>query len=299
MKTLLFTGSNGFLGQNVLPLLRGEYQVSTLDLQNANIECNLLAQTFETTESFDIVLHAAGKAHVVPKDETEKQAFFDINLQGTVNLCTSLENSQKIPKSFVFISTVAVYGREFGEDITEDEPLNGTTPYAKSKIMAETFLINWCRNNDVTLSILRPSLLAGINPPGNLGAMIKGIKTGRYLSFDDGKARKSILMVQDIARLIPLLENKGGIYNVCSDEHPSFRELEKLMITQLNKSSVLEIPLWVAQFLAKTGNLLGRRAPINSEKLSKIIQSLTFSNEKAKKELNWQPLSILKNFRIK
>lgn len=35
--------------------------------------------------------------------------------------------------------------------------------------------------HNVKLSILRPSLIAGPNPPGNLGAMIHGIENGKYL----------------------------------------------------------------------------------------------------------------------
>lgn len=44
-----------------------------------------------------------------------------MNLQGTKNLCTALEQSG-IPKSFIFISTVAVYGCDSGENITEEYP---------------------------------------------------------------------------------------------------------------------------------------------------------------------------------
>lgn len=51
-----------------------------------------------------------------------------------------------VPKALIFISTVAVYGCEFGEQITEEHTLNGTTPYAKSKIMAEEYLTNWCKS---------------------------------------------------------------------------------------------------------------------------------------------------------
>jgi hypothetical protein len=51
--------------------------------------------------------------------------------------------------------------------------------------------------------------------------------------------------------------------------------------------------------MALAGDLLGKKAPINSLKLKKITKSLTFSNEKAKRELNWRPLNILENFRIK
>lgn len=75
-------------------------------------------------------------------------------------------------QGFDFISTVAVYGCEFGNLVTEEHPLEGNTPYARSKIMAEEYLTEWCRNNNVKLGILRPSLLAGKHALGNLGAMV-------------------------------------------------------------------------------------------------------------------------------
>ncbi len=295
---LLFTGASGFLGINILELLRQRYLITTVGLTAIdNIQCNIAEEIPELSEKYDIVLHAAGKAHSVPKTEAESKVFFDVNLQGTKQLCAALENTG-LPKSFIFISTVAVYGIETGENITEDYPLNGTGPYALSKIQAEQFLKEWCGINNVTLTILRPSLIAGPNPPGNLGAMIKGISTGKYLSIGGGKARKSVLMVQDIANLIPLVADKGGVYNVCDSHHPSFRELEELICKQLNKSSVISVPFYIAKLLAIVGDLLGKYAPINSDKLSKITKSLTFSNEKAKKELAWESIDVIKNFKI-
>ena len=236
---LLFTGVSGFLGNNLKPLLSQTYTIKTLGLTNEDdIKIDLSKAVPEIKDSFDIVLHAAGKAHTVPKTEAEKKLFFDVNYQGTVNLCDALEQSQ-LPKAFIFISTVAVYGLEFGENITEDHPLNGNSPYALSKIQAEQFLTSWCEKNGVILGILRPSLIAGKNPPGNLGDMIKGIASGRYLSIAGGKARKSVLRVEDIAHVLPLLCEKGGIYNVCDDVQPSFRELEILISKQLGKNHPL------------------------------------------------------------
>ncbi|MDD3645395.1 MAG: NAD-dependent epimerase/dehydratase family protein [Bacteroidales bacterium] len=295
---LLFTGASGFLGANLIPLLKQEFEVKTLGLTDSDdYKVNIATTIPDFGDSFDVVLHAAGKAHVVPKTEEEKKLFFDINYQGTINLCKALEK-YRLPKAFIFISTVAVYGLETGENITEEHPLNGETPYALSKIQAEQFLTEWCSKNNVVLSIIRPSLIAGPNPPGNLGAMIKGIKTGAYLSIAGGKARKSVLMVQDIARLLPALIEKGGVYNVCDDSHPTFRELEVLIANQLGKKRPISIPYWIAKSMAMVGDLLGKRAPINTLKLSKITESLTFSNEKAKRELGWQPLNVLLNFRI-
>ena len=128
--------------------------------------------------------------------------------------------------------------------------------------------------------------------------MINGIKTGKYLSIDRGKARKSVLMFEDINRFILPLIEKGGVYNVCDDSQPSFRELEILISKQLGKKTPISIPYWMAKSMALVGDLLGNKAPINSLKLSKITESLTFSNEKAKRELNWKPLNVLENFRI-
>lgn len=296
---LLFTGASGFLGKNILPVLSTQYEVTTIGMSSSeDYQVNLSTTVPELPESFDVVLHAAGKAHCLPRTEKEKQVFYDVNYQGTVNLCRGLEKN-KLPRSFIFISTVAVYGCEKGENINETYPLNGSTPYALSKKQAEEFLQEWCVKYGVVLTILRPSLLAGLNPPGNLGAMIKGIEMGKYLSIGGGKARKSILMAEDIARLLPLVSDKGGIYNICDNEHPSFRQLEQLIARQLGEKCPLNIPYWMAKTLALAGDCLGAKAPINSRKLGKITQSLTFSNEKARKELNWKPLQVLEHFSIK
>ena len=198
----------------------------------------------------------------------------------------------------VFISTVAVYGCEFGEMITEEHPLDGDSPYAKSKIMDEEYLTMWCSEHGVTLGILRPSLLAGMNAPGNLGAMVNGVRKGFYMNIAGGKVTKSVLMAEDIARLLPLVAEKGGIYNVCDTRQPSFGELSASVSRQLGKRKPISIPYWMARCMAKVGDMLGSKAPINSYKLEKMTKSLTFSNEKARRELGWEPLDVLENYKI-
>ncbi len=298
MQKLLFTGASGFLGYNIRPILEKIYDVHTIGLtDDDDIKFNLAKEVPPINTHYDMVLHAAGKAHTVPKTEAEKQVFYDVNYQGTVNLCKALE-SAGIPKAFVFISTVAVYGCEFGELIDESHPLDGDSPYAKSKIMAEEYLTQWCLDHQVRLAILRPSLLAGKNAPGNLGAMVNGIKKGFYMNIAGGKVRKSVLMAEDIARLLPLLEEKGGIYNVCDTRQPTFGELSVSVAKQLGKGKPLNIPYWMAWCMAKVGDLFDNKAPINSYKLEKMTKSLTFSNEKARKELGWEPLDVLTNFKV-
>ena len=295
---LLFTGASGFLGNNVRPLLEAMYDVTTIGLlPQDDYTVNIAKEIPDLHEQYDIVLHAAGKAHTVPKTEAERQVFFDVNLQGTKNLCAALEK-KGVPQAFVFISTVAVYGCDYGENITEEHPLDGVTPYAMSKRLAEEYLQKWCHEHNVVLGIIRPSLIAGPNPPGNLGTMIHGIRSGRYLSIAGSQARKSVLMVQDIAQLVPLLAEKGGIYNVCDSYQPTFRELETIICRQLNRNLPLSIPYWMAKCMALVGDCLGKKAPINSLKLKKITKSLTFSNEKAMRELGWEPTNVSENFKI-
>lgn len=297
MEKLLFTGGTGFLGRNVRPILDQRYEVTTCGITPDDmIKANLAKEVPELPEKYDIVLHACGKAHVVPKTEAEKQAFYDVNYTGTIHLCDALEKVG-VPKAIIFISTMSVYGDVAGSNSTEETPLRGDSPYADSKIKAEQYLTDWCSKNVVVLGILRPSLLAGEGAPGNLGAMVNGIKTGKYLSIAGGKAKKSILMAEDIANLVPLVAKKGGVYNVCDDYNPSFGELEASIAKQLGKRKPISIPYWMAKCLALIGDVFSS-FPINSPRLEKIVTSDTWSNEKAKRELGWKPMDVLDNYRI-
>lgn len=293
MKSLLFTGASGFLGENTLSIIKNSYDVDTLGFSDFDAyRVDLSKEIPVLSKKYDIVFHAAGKAHVVPKTDAEKKRFYEINYDGTINLCSSLEASG-IPSSLVFISTVAVYGCESGVMINEDHPLDGNTPYAESKKMAELFLTKWCKEHNVVLTILRPSLLAGKNPPGNLGEMMKGINTGRYLSICGGKAKKSVFMASDIAALLPLCENKGGVYNLADSKNPTVRDLELIISKQLGKKPPMIVPYWIAFCLAKVGDCLGKKAPFNSLRLCKITTDLTFSNSKLINELHFSPSDVL------
>lgn len=297
MQTLLFTGGTGFLGKNTRPILEKKYVVTTCGISNEDeIKANLAKEVPSLPHQYDIVLHACGKAHSIPKNDAENKVFYDVNYQGTVNLCNALEKVG-VPKAFIFISTLSVYGDIHGNLNDENTPLKGDSPYAKSKIMAENFLIDWSKKHNVNLGILRPSLLAGSNAPGNLGAMVNGIRKGFYLNIAHGTARKSMLMAKDIANLVPLVAYKGGVYNVCDDRNPSFGELSELIANQLGKKMPVSIPIWMAKCLAKIGDLLPS-FPINSARLEKIITDDTWSNAKAKRELGWHPMDVLENYKI-
>lgn len=295
---MLLTGASGFVGSILCPLLRKEYDVTTLGRGRVNdivVDLTINAPVFPG--SFDIVLHAAGKTCHRQRSKSEWQEFYDVNVQGTKSLCCALELSG-VPERFVYLSSVAVYGCEEGEEITEDAPLKGTHPYAESKIMAERYLSEWCAAHGVGLTILRPALIAGPNPVGNLGAMIRGLKRGFYFRVGNGETRKSVVMAQDIVTLVRLTSGKPGIYNVTDGRHPSLAELEDVICRQAEINRSLSVPLWLARILARCGDLAGSRAPINSLKLGKLTKTLTFSNKKAVRLLGWKPADVLDNFEI-
>lgn len=244
----------------------------------------------------DLVIHCAGKAHMVPITAKEKQAFFDVNVEGTRHLLKGLESTSGLPRSFVFISSIAVYGCAYGAMINEQHPLNAQDPYGLSKIQAEKLVAEWCLKNGVVCAILRLPLLVGESPPGNLGAMIKAIRKGYYLNIASGSAKKSMVMAEDVAKLILLVSRAGGIFNLTDGRHPSFYELSTLIAQQLKKDNLLNIPIWLAKILAKIGDLAGAKFPFNSYKLKRITSDLTFDDTKAARELGWKPKSVLSQF---
>lgn len=299
MEKLLFTGATGFLGHNVMPILSKGYDITTLGItEQDNIKANIAKDVPVLPEKYDVILHAAGKAHIYPKTQAEIKAFYDVNFEGTINLCKALEKVG-LPKSFIFISTLDVYGLAVGEGIDETYSQNPTTHYAISKLQAEEYLIKWAEEKGVILGILRPSLMVGPNPPGNLKAMINGIKKGYYVNIAGGHTRKSLMMIHDIAYLVPKIENVGGIYNVCDNSHPSYKELSDSISKQLGKKhKPLSIPYWMAWCLAKIGDWVSV-LPIDSHRMEQLTKSNTYSNEKAKKVLGWEPMDVIDNFKIK
>jgi nucleoside-diphosphate-sugar epimerase len=134
---ILVTGSNGFLGNLLVKAFSKCYEVFQLSRNNSDYNFDLEKSIPGFDNKFDLVIHAAGKAHSVPETSLEKQAFFDVNFKGTQNLLRGIEESQSLPKAFIFISTVAVYGKDNGVNISENEPLLAKDSYGLSKIQAE------------------------------------------------------------------------------------------------------------------------------------------------------------------
>lgn len=296
---VLLTGYSGFLGQVLYSSFKHLNVVTIGRDVNSSLVCDLSFEIPKIENDFELVIHAAGKAHSIPRTEEENREFYDVNVLGTQNLLKGIEQSGFMPRAFLFISSVSVYGLEFGENINEESPLNAHDPYGLSKINAEKLVSNWCIKNNIICTILRLPLLAGPNPPGNLGNMITAIEKGYYFNIGGGKARKSIVLAEDVAQVIHQAVEIGGIYNLTDGYHPSFEEISVAISTQLGKDKPLNIPYWFGKFLAYLGDVLGNKFPLNSNKLNKITLNLTYDDSKARALLSWNPRPILKGFKIK
>jgi nucleoside-diphosphate-sugar epimerase len=292
---ILLTGSSGFLGRNIIINLPTKI-IKTLNRGASDYEVDLSVNIPYFVDNFNIVIHAAGKAHLVPKSQEDIKAFWDVNVIGTRNLLNALEAQP--PKYFVFVSSVAVYGLEYGSEIDDQCDLKANDPYGKSKIEAELIVKNWCDENNVICTILRLPLVVGENPPGNLRAMIYGIKMGYYFNISGGTARKSMVLASDVAKFILKAAVVGGTYNLTDGYHTNFNELSHCIAKQINRNYVPNIPIFFAKILAFLGDLVGEKFPINSNKLNKITSTLTFDDSKAREAFGWNPTPVLKGFKI-
>jgi nucleoside-diphosphate-sugar epimerase len=284
---LLLTGSTGFLGKHLIEQLKKNYLIVELskigDTQNIRLD----KEVPRFSQAFDIVVHSAGKAHSHPKNEVDKNEFFDVNVKGTQNLLKGLSIAG-VPKQFVFISSIAVYGRGCGSSISENEIVSATDPYGLSKIQAERVVRDWCSTNKVICTILRLPLLVGKNPPGNLGSMIKGIQKGYYFNVGGGKAKKSMVLAEDVVRFIPIIAPIGGIYNLTDGVHPTFSALS----LAIAKRKIYNVPLLGAKLMGYLGDFIGEKSPVNSLIIKKITSDLTFDDSKAR-SVGWKSQSII------
>lgn len=296
--SVLLTGASGFFGRIVQHAIKDDYQVFTLGrTAGQDMVFDLATGVPDLHHTVDCVIHAAGKAHVVPRNETEVNEFYNVNVEGTCNLLRALERLTVLPTSFVFISSIAVYGKTEGEDIDESHRLAGNTPYALSKIQAEQEITKWCGQHKITLTILRLPLLVGKHPPGNLGDMIRMMRKGLYIGVGHGEARKSMVLAEDVARFIPRVTPIGGTFNLTDGHHPRMREVEQALARALGSKRLVRLPYGLLAVVAKAGDVLGSWFPLNTLRLRKLDSSLTFNDGLARQKAGWNPRPVVEHLK--
>jgi hypothetical protein len=123
--------------------------------------------------------------------------------------------------------------------------------------------------------------------------MIRSIKLNYYFNIAGGNAKKSMVYAIDVAQIILIIYKIGGIYNLTDGYHPSFYELSKKISFFFGRKYIHNISKKIVFLLALLGDIFGNRFPINSLKISKITNTLTFDDTEARSKFNWKPTPIL------
>ena len=107
-----------------------------------------------------------------------------------------------------------------------------------------------------------------------------------------------MVLAEDLAAFIPTIAEYGGIFHLTDGQHPSFGEISHLIATHFGKKGILNLPLLIAQLIARAGDfaqkVVGKELPFNSRRLEKMTSSLTFDDSKAQ-SIGWQPRRVLAN----
>jgi UDP-glucose 4-epimerase len=129
MKKILITGNSGYIGSHLCKLLKDEYEVYGLDLNEPQAEvvehylCDI-RRPFELQEEFDACIHLAALVNV-GESEQHPIEYYITNLTGTMNIINRINC-----KNFIFASTGAAEGC--------------MSPYGISKRAAEDVVREYC-----------------------------------------------------------------------------------------------------------------------------------------------------------
>lgn len=294
MKKCLVTGGSGFLGSEIVSaLLKNDFEVKSIGRSSVNtMQLDLSLEVPSLQSSFDLIVHCAGLAHYYPKSAADDLKFHSGHVTIAKNLIASLGSAK--PKHFVFISSVAVYGLDEGELISEQHSPRPTTPYGRSKLEAEKILLDWGLQNQVPVTVLRLPLVVGERAPGNLGRMVHAIRKGFYFGVRGCNPKKSVVLASDVATFLGTSNAlKHGVFNLTDGHHPSLREIESCIVKRFHsRTSPPLMPFFALKFIGFIGDFLPF-IPVNSVKVRKLTTSLTFSDEAARREIGWFSIPIV------
>jgi len=205
---LLVTGANGFLGSQIVrQAIEAGMAVRATDKGMAPlvpVEHYCRADILDSSSltpalnEVDVVIHAAGLAHVFDKPQAGTAPFRAVNEIGTANVAQAAAFSGV--KHFVLVSSVSVYGPFTRGAYDETVPCHPEGPYAQSKYQAERRAIEIAETSGMRLTILRLATLYGEGDPGNVARLMRTIDRGRFIWVGDGSNRKSLLYRGDAAR---------------------------------------------------------------------------------------------------
>ncbi|MBD1423768.1 NAD-dependent epimerase/dehydratase family protein [Sphingobacterium chuzhouense] len=283
---IIITGASGFVGQNLQQYLRKrQYNVKKISLRNENWQNHL---ELDATA----IVHLAGKAHDTANTSADEE-YFHVNRDLTITLFKSFLESNI--RDFFYFSSVKAVADTVEGVLEEDVQGKPYTPYGKSKLEAEQYLLDQTLPEGKRLFIIRPCMIHGPGNKGNLNLLYKVVEKGIPWPLAAFHNQRSFLSIDNLSYLLEqMLVHTGlpsGVYNFADDEALSTNELVSLISETLDKKPKLwHIPAGLIRGTVKIGDVLP--LPLNSERLKKLTESYVVSNVKIKQALGIEKLPL-------
>ena len=210
MIRVLVTGSTGFVGCRLLKTLeKSEFEILVLSRlphpDHETIVCDLGKEPVPESalEKVTTVFHLAGYAHDLHDPSQAEHLYQTVNVCATVQLAELA--AQQGVKHFVFVSSVKAGGSaKFGCCMTEEDQGSPEGVYGRTKREAELRILEVGRQSDMSVSIVRSSLVYGPGVKGNLSLLLKFIEKGIPLPLGSITSNKRSFV--SITNLIDLIE---------------------------------------------------------------------------------------------
>jgi nucleoside-diphosphate-sugar epimerase len=290
---ILLTGVTGFLGGQVLRMLKMDHAITGVVREKTNsIDFDCLIADMNSisdlsTELADIncVIHCAARAHIITELGGDTLASYrQTNTEGTLKLAR--QAAEAGVTRFIFISTIGVNGLFTTKPFTSlDEP-SPQESYSISKYEAEIGLRKIAEETGMEIVVVRPPLVYGANAPGNFGKLAVLAEKNFPLPLGAINNKRSLVGIDNLIDLIATCIEHPQAANqtfLVSDDHDvSTSGLLKSMIMATGKSPfLLPIPVGVLRFCA---GLLGKRSVID-----RMSSNLQVDISHTKNTLGWQP----------
>lgn len=294
MKRLLITGYSGFVGNNLVEQLQGNYQLNLLGRKPSSFgnvfKHNLDSSSLysEALENIDVVVHCAARVHIMDDTASDPlNEFRAVNAHGTLNLAK--QAAQAGVKRFIFLSSIKVNGESTTgkSPFTADDIVAAEDPYGISKAEAEQQLLDLSKQTGMEVVIIRPPLVYGEGVKANFASLMRFVGKGLPLPFRSIKNNKrSLVSVYNLVDLIKMcIEHPKAANQVflASDDHDlSTSEMVALMAkVQGKKNLALPVPVWCFKL---AGKLLNK-----NDVIDRLTGSLQLDITHTKNTLDWQP----------
>ena len=166
MKKVAITGGAGFIGSNLAEsLIKKGFDVTIIDDLSTGLLANIDGKNCEFREfsindatklkkalkDVEIIFHLGARGSV-PRSIKNPVTTHDVNATGTLNV---LEAARESGAHVIFSSSSSVYGRNIQLPKEEKMWLGPMTPYAASKLSAESYVESYGASYELPVTILR------------------------------------------------------------------------------------------------------------------------------------------------